>query len=165
MNKGLPPPLQLGPGCKFFIDCKSNLLLTPLSRLSMEFRMNTSASNEKNVLGGPLQPCCFDPLTGIYRDGFCHTDRNDIGQHVVCARVTGDFLKFSLEQGNDLITPNQAHNFPGLKEGDQWCLCAQRWKQAYEAGVAPPVYLRSTHEKALEMISFGALKSKALDIH
>ncbi|WP_422134153.1 DUF2237 family protein [Endozoicomonas sp. ALD040] len=127
--------------------------------------MSTSASDQKNVLGEPLQPCCLDPVTGIYRDGYCHTDKNDIGQHVVCARVTKDFLEFSLEQGNDLITPNQAYRFPGLKEGDQWCLCAQRWIQAYEADVAPPVYLRSTHEKALEMISFGVLKSKALDIH
>ncbi|KEQ12160.1 DUF2237 family protein [Endozoicomonas numazuensis] len=127
--------------------------------------MNTPASVQKNVLGEPLQPCCLDPVTGIFRDGYCHTNENDIGHHVICARLTKDFLEFSLEQGNDLITPNQAHSFPGLKDGDQWCLCAQRWKQAYEAGVAPPIYMRSTHENALEIISFGILKSKAIDIH
>ena len=127
--------------------------------------MNTPTSVQKNVLGEPLQPCCLDPATGIYRDGYCHTDNNDIGRHVVCAKVTKSFLEFSLEQGNDLISPNQAHSFPGLKDGDLWCLCAQRWKQAYEAGVAPPVYMRSTHENALEVISFGILKSKAIDIH
>ncbi|WP_062270429.1 DUF2237 family protein [Endozoicomonas arenosclerae] len=127
--------------------------------------MSTPASVQKNVLGEPLQPCCLDPVTGIYRDGYCHTDKQDHGRHVVCAKVTKDFLEFSLEQGNDLITPNQAMDFPGLREGDQWCLCAERWKQAFEAGVAPPIYIRSTHEDALEVINFGTLKSKAIDIH
>lgn len=127
--------------------------------------MRTTQSVQKNVLGEPLQACCYDPVTGAFRDGFCHAHKDDTGKHLVCARVTDEFLQFSLEQGNDLITPYPAMNFPGLKEGDRWCLCAMRWKQAFDAGVAPPVYLHSTNELTLDVISFQALKSKALDIH
>ena len=127
--------------------------------------MSTTASAPKNVLGEALQPCCQEPATGIFRDGYCHTNEADSGKHIICAQVTRQFLDYSLEQGNDLITPNKAMDFPGLKEGDRWCLCAARWKQAYEAGVAPPVYMHSTHEMALDIVSFKALKSRALDIH
>ena len=127
--------------------------------------MSVQGSIQKNVMGEPMQPCCQDPVTGIFRDGFCHSHKSDLGRHLVCAQVTREFLEFSLQQGNDLITPNQAVQFPGLREGDRWCLCVNRWKEAQEAGVAPPVYLKATHEEALEVVSFQTLKSFALDIH
>ena len=111
----------------------------------------------KNVLGTELQACCTDPMTGFYRDGLCRTGELDSGRHVVCAVMTDEFLTFSKARGNDLITPLPAYDFPGLKAGDGWCLCALRWKEAYEAGVAPPVRLESTHEKALNFIPFAAL--------
>ena len=107
-------------------------------------------SEARNVLGGPLQPCSFDPLTGWRRDGCCHTDDEDRGSHVVCARMTPAFLNWQLERGNDLITPRPELRFAGLKPGDRWCVCALRWREAFEAGYAPPVELASTHEKALE---------------
>lgn len=119
--------------------------------------MNTNAPNAKNVLGTALQACCFKPLTGWYRDGFCNTDAQDRGSHVVCAVMTDAFLSFSKRQGNDLITPRPQYNFPGLKAGDQWCLCAMRWKEAFEAGYAPYVVLESTHSKALEVVDFEDL--------
>ena len=106
----------------------------------------------KNIYGEELQSCCTDPMTGFFRDGSCHTNRMDQGTHVVCAVVTDAFLEFTKSRGNDLSTPRPEWQFPGLKAGDGWCLCALRWKDAYEAGVAPPVKLRSTHEKALEYI-------------
>ncbi|MGI9174294.1 MAG: DUF2237 family protein [Rhodothermales bacterium] len=117
----------------------------------------------RNVLGGPLQTCCTSPLTGFYRDGACQTGPEDIGTHVVCARLTDAFLQFSKERGNDLITPRPAFDFPGLKDGDRWCLCASRWKEAYEADVAPPVILEATHERALDFVSLDALKAHALE--
>ncbi len=116
----------------------------------------------KNVLGEALQPCCTDPMTGFYRDGSCHTGPMDRGVHVVCAIVTDEFLNYSASCGNDLKTPMPAYGFEGLKAGDGWCLCADRWKEAYEAGVAPPVKLASTHQKALEILSLEMLKEKAL---
>ncbi len=103
-----------------------------------------------NVFGMPLSPCCQDPVTGYFRDGFCKTMKEDLGTHVVCARVTREFLEFSRSRGNDLITPIPEWQFPGLKPGDQWCLCVSRWIEAEKAGVAPPVILEATHEKALE---------------
>lgn len=118
----------------------------------------------KNVLGSALQCCCTDPLTGFYRDGYCLTGDQDTGRHVVCAQVTESFLRFSLSMGNDLITPRPEFRFPGLKPGDGWCLCALRWKEAYDAGVAPPVYLQRTHEKALQYLSLQQLKEHALDL-
>ncbi|MGI9274217.1 MAG: DUF2237 family protein [Endozoicomonas sp.] len=127
--------------------------------------MSVQDSIQKNVMGEPMQPCCQDPATGIFRDGFCHSHKSDQGRHLVCARMTREFLEFSLQQGNDLITPNQAFQFPGLRNGDRWCLCVNRWKEAQEAGVAPPVYLKATHEEALEVVSLQTLKSFALDIH
>lgn len=115
------------------------------------------STSRKNVLGSELKPCCTHPPTGYFRDGLCRTDDDDLGRHVVCAIVTQEFLEFSLSRGNDLITPRPEADFPGLKPGDRWCLCALRWKEAFEAGVAPTVKLESTHEKALEMIPLEAL--------
>ena len=112
----------------------------------------------KNVLGTPLQQCCAEPLTGFYRDGYCRTGAADTGSHVIAATITQQFLAFTKSRGNDLITPRPELNFPGLKEGDNWCLCALRWKEAYIAGVAPPVNLAATHEKALQYIPLDILR-------
>lgn len=125
-------------------------------------KTNNVASIAKNVLGSQLQLCCSDPITGFFRDGFCNTNQQDIGKHWVCAVMTQDFLVFSQQQGNDLITPRPEFQFPGLKPGDGWCLCANRWLQAYQAGVAPKVNLLSTHERALEVINLTQLKENAL---
>ena len=115
-----------------------------------------------NVLGGPLKACSFSPLTGFYRDGCCNTDGNDRGTHVVCAKVTAEFLDYSLARGNDLITPKPEYRFAGLKPGDRWCLCAVRWREALLAGVAPPVVLEATHAKALELVTLEQLQLHAL---
>ena len=112
----------------------------------------------KSVLGEPLVPCSLDPLTGFYRNGCCDTGRDDHGLHIVCAQMTDEFLAFSKQRGNDLSTPVPEFDFPGLKAGDQWCLCALRWKEAYEAGVAPPVRLEATHMSTLEFVSLEELK-------
>lgn len=117
-----------------------------------------------NVLGSPLKPCSLDPLTGYFRDGCCRTTADDIGTHVVCARVTTEFLEFSRRRGNDLVTPRPDWQFPGLKPGDRWCLCAMRWKEALEAGVAPPVELQSTHIKALEFVTLADLTYHAIAV-
>jgi hypothetical protein len=114
-----------------------------------------------NVLGDPLMPCALDPLTGFYRDGCCNTGPEDLGHHVVCAEMTGEFLEFSRSVGNDLSTPMPMYGFEGLQAGDRWCLCAPRWQEAYEAGHAPPVVLASTHEAALEYCSLDALRAHA----
>ncbi len=116
----------------------------------------------KNVLGTNLQACCTAPMTGYYRDGYCRTGGQDFGVHVVCAQVTDDFLTFTKQQGNDLSTPIPAYDFPGLKPGDRWCLCASRWQEAKNAGVAPPVVLEATHVRALEVVSLDELKQYAL---
>jgi uncharacterized protein (DUF2237 family) len=115
----------------------------------------------KNVLGTPLQPCCKFPMTGFYRDGSCNTGPEDVGRHVVCIRVTEDFLKFSFAAGNDLSTPMPQFDFPGLIEGDQWCLCALRWQEAFVAGAAPKVVLESTHQSAVEVLKLDDLKKYA----
>ena len=115
-----------------------------------------------NVLGTPLQSCCTDPVTGFYRDGRCVTGPQDSGKHVICAQVTEAFLLFSQKRGNDLITPLPAYHFPGLKPGDRWCLCASRWQEAYQAGVAPPVVLEATHEAALQYVSLESLQAHAI---
>jgi uncharacterized protein len=120
---------------------------------------NLVKKDELNVLGSALQIAGTDPMTGFYRDGFCSTGVNDAGIHVVAAIVTKEFLLFSKKQGNDLITPYPASNFKGLKAGDKWCLCVQRWKQAYDAGVAPPVVLEATHVRALDFVTIEELKS------
>ncbi len=114
-----------------------------------------------NVLGTPLVPCSYDPLTGYFRDGCCQTDETDHGSHLVCARVTQAFLVFSLQRGNDLMTPRPEFRFAGLKAGDRWCLCANRWKEALAAGVAPPVVLECTHAKALEFVELAQLREHA----
>ena len=119
-------------------------------------------SVHKNVFGKPLETCCQDPLTGFYRDGFCHTGEQDHGSHVVCAQVTTEFLEYSKAQGNDLITPRPEFNFPGLKEGDFWCLCATRWVEAYKEGVAPKIKLKASHEKLLEFATLEDLEEYAI---
>jgi uncharacterized protein len=115
-----------------------------------------------NVLGTALVPCSYDPLTGFYRDGCCNSGDDDSGAHVVCIRATAEFLAFSLAQGNDLSTPRPQFRFRGLRPGDRWCLCALRWKQACEAGVAPQVILESTHERALDHVTLVQLREHAL---
>ena len=115
-----------------------------------------------NVLGSALVPCSYDPLTGFYRDGCCKTDAHDAGSHVICAKVTQEFLDFSITVGNDLSTPRPQYRFVGLKAGDRWCLCARRWQQAHEAGVAPPVVLESTPARALDFVTLAQLQSCAL---
>ncbi len=117
-----------------------------------------------NVLGEPLVPCSDKPLTGFFRDGCCNTGKEDIGMHVVCVRVTREFLEFSRFRGNDLSTPVPEFGFPGLKPGDQWCLCAARWKEALVAGVAPRVVLQATHAGALKVVRLEDLKDYALDL-
>ena len=117
-----------------------------------------------NVLGEPLANCSHAPLTGFYRDGCCRTGPDDLGSHVVCIQATAEFLKFSKSRGNDLSTPVDDFGFPGLKPGDRWCLCALRWKEAFEAGYAPRVVLTSTHEAVLNYVDLSDLKPYALDL-
>jgi len=121
-------------------------------------------SEAKNVFGEPLADCSHVPLTGFFRDGCCRTDPTDRGAHVVCACVTRQFLEFSRTRGNDLTTPVPEASFPGLRPGDRWCLCAARWREALEAGAAPPVVLSATHARALEIVSLAHLKRHALDL-
>jgi uncharacterized protein (DUF2237 family) len=111
----------------------------------------------RNVFGTELKPCSTDPVTGFFRDGSCNTSDEDFGSHTVCAIMTEDFLRFSFDRGNDLITPRPEYKFPGLGPGDQWCLCAARWQEAFEAGKAPMVILEATHEKALDIIDLKDL--------
>ena len=119
-------------------------------------------SDAHNVLGTPLQVCSVSPLTGFVRDGLCHTGEQDIGSHTVCVQMTEAFLQYSLNRGNDLVTPAPEHDFPGLKEGDRWCMCATRWLAAAEDGIAPPVVLEATHERALKHITLADLEYHAL---
>jgi uncharacterized protein (DUF2237 family) len=118
----------------------------------------------RNVLGERLRTCCTDPMTGFYRNGRCDTGPQDVGLHVVCAEMTAEFLAFSKSRGNDLSTPVPAFGFPGLKPGDRWCLCAGRWQEALEAGMAPRVVLAATHEAALDVVTLDDLKRHALDL-
>jgi uncharacterized protein (DUF2237 family) len=115
-----------------------------------------------NVLGEALRPCSYDPLTGYLRDGCCHTASGDTGSHLVCAKVTAAFLAFSRQHGNDLSTPRPQWRFAGLQPGDRWCLCALRWKEALDAGVAPPVVLEATHERVLDFVTIEQLRASAL---
>jgi uncharacterized protein len=117
-----------------------------------------------NVLGGPLEECGTDPVTGFYRDGCCGTGPQDVGSHTVCAVVTADFLAHQRSVGNDLSTPRPEYTFPGLQPGDRWCVVAIRWMQAYLDGVAAPVVLASTHERALDVIPLKALQENAIDV-
>jgi uncharacterized protein len=131
----------------------------------MPFDPHSPGSGSRNVLGGPLQSCSNDPLTGFYRDGCCNTGPQDPAMHSVCARMTEAFLQFSRARGNDLTTPRPEFNFPGLREGDRWCLCAARWREAHKAGVAPEVYLAATHEATLAVVPLEELKQHAADMH
>lgn len=115
-----------------------------------------------NILGGPLQNCCKDPVTGFFRDGYCNTDYNDTGIHTVCVKMSSEFLAFSKEMGNDLSTPRPEYQFPGLKPGDQWCLCAARWVEAYKHGKAPMVVLESTHIETLGIIPLELLREYSI---
>jgi uncharacterized protein (DUF2237 family) len=115
-----------------------------------------------NVLGTALVPCSYDPLTGYFRDGCCETDASDAGSHLVCAKMTQAFLDFSVSRGNDLVTPQPQWRFAGLKAGDRWCLCVNRWKEALAAGVAPPVILECTHAYATRVVSLQELENHAL---
>lgn len=117
----------------------------------------------RNVLGGELESCSTEPLTGFYRDGCCRTGAADLGVHIVCAEMTEEFLAFSVERGNDLVTPRPEWGFPGLVPGDRWCLCAERWAEALEGGAAPPVVLRATHAAVLEYATMADLNAHAVD--
>ncbi len=115
----------------------------------------------KNVLGTELQTCSLDPLTGFFRDGCCRNGPGDVGLHLVCAEMTREFLEYSLERGNDLVTPNPSFGFPGLEPGDRWCVCVERWKEALQANVAPPVHLEATHISVLEFVELEELRAHA----
>lgn len=118
-----------------------------------------------NVLGEPLAVCGQDPVTGFFRDGCCNTNDQDVGSHTVCVEVTERFLEYSRFRGNDLSTPRPEFGFPGLKEGDRWCLCAARWLEAHEQGMAPRVFLMSTHRRALDVVPLEALRQRAADLN
>ncbi len=122
----------------------------------------TAEPRARNVLGDALKACCFSPMTGYFRDGFCHTDDEDHGSHTVCVIMTKEFLAFSASQGNDLSTPRDEYGFPGLKPGDKWCLCVSRWEEAFLVGKAPKVVLESTHERALEVVTLAELRAYAI---
>jgi uncharacterized protein (DUF2237 family) len=116
----------------------------------------------KNVLGGDLESCCTDPMTGFYRDGYCKTGPDDSGRHTICIVATNEFLAYSKSAGNDLSTPMPQYGFAGLKPGDRWCLCASRWKEALDAGAAPQVVLEATHAVTLHVVSLDDLKKYAV---
>ncbi len=119
---------------------------------------------ELNVLGTPLQACCYEPRTGFFRDGFCRTAHEDLGRHTVCVVMTDRFLAFSKARGNDLSTPHPEWQFPGLRAGDRWCLCAARWREAWQAGEAPGVILEATHEATLAVVSRSVLEEHAMPL-
>ncbi|MBB4267453.1 DUF2237 family protein [Roseospira visakhapatnamensis] len=123
--------------------------------------MDTPQTSPRNVLGQALEPCSLRPLTGFFRDGSCNTCREDHGSHTVCAVMTLEFLEFSRRCGNDLLRPRPEFGFPGLQPGDRWCLCASRWLEAFEVGLAPPVVLDATHERALEVLDLAELQAYA----
>jgi len=119
----------------------------------------------RNVYGEPLATCGEEPVTGFFRDGCCNTSEQDSGSHTVCVKLTQEFLEFSRFRGNDLSTPRPEFGFPGLNPGDRWCLCAARWLEAHEAGMAPRVFLRATHERALEIVSLDVMREFAADLN
>ncbi|MBI2307677.1 MAG: DUF2237 domain-containing protein [Rhodocyclales bacterium] len=120
---------------------------------------------QRNVLGGPLGTCSERPMTGFFRDGCCNTSDEDVGRHTVCVVMTAEFLAFSKARGNDLSTPHPEFDFPGLQPGDRWCLCAARWREAWQAGAAPRVVLNATNEATLEIVSLDDLKPYAVDLN
>ena len=125
----------------------------------------SSVEKQKNVFGEEIETCCESPITGFFRDGFCHTDGTDEGVHTVCVSMTEDFLEFSKSKGNDLSTPRPKFNFPGLKEGDSWCLCAERWVEAYEVSMAPKLYIKRTNLRTLDIVPLNILKKFAIDLN
>ena len=125
----------------------------------------SSVEKQKNVFGEEIETCCESPITGFFRDGFCHTDDTDEGVHTVCVSMTEDFLEFSKSKGNDLSTPRPEFNFPGLKEGDGWCLCAERWVEAYEVSMAPKLYIKRTNLRTLDIVPLEILKKFAIDLN
>ena len=124
-----------------------------------------SVEKQKNVFGEEIETCCESPITGFFRDGFCHTDETDEGVHTICVSMTEDFLEFSKSKGNDLSTPRPEFNFPGLKEGDGWCLCAERWVEAYEVSMAPKLYIKRTNLRTLDIVPLEILKKFAIDLN
>ena len=156
-----------------FLSTNQKIKSSSLSSLSAKNERDSEDSisvdsNAVNVLGTPLQCCCSDVGgsgigTGFYRNGFCSTGEQDLGRHTVCCKVTDEFLEFSKAVGNDLSTPMREYMFPGLDDGDVWCLCAQRWAQAYNAGMAPKIFLQATHEKTLDYAPIEILKEFAID--
>jgi uncharacterized protein (DUF2237 family) len=126
--------------------------------------MTERGIDERNVLGGPLEPCSTEPMTGFYRTGVCSSGPEDIGSHTVCTVVSAEFLDLQRELGNDLVTPRPEYGFPGLRPGDRWCVVAVRWFQAYQAGAAAGVVLAATHARALEVVPFEALRQHAVDV-
>ena len=141
-----------------FLQCTAQNTANCIINSNTNSKLKPMTKTQLNVLGTALILASKDPLTGFFRTGFCATDADDRGVHVVAAVVTDAFLKYSLSQGNDLITPNPTFGFPGLKAGNIWCLCALRWKEALQAGVAPPVILEATNNKALDYVSLEDLK-------
>ncbi len=125
----------------------------------------SSVEKQKNVFGEEIETCCESPITGFFRDGFCHTDDTDEGVHTVCVSMNEDFLEFSKSKGNDLSTPRPEFNFPGLKEGDGWCLCAERWVEAYEVSMAPKLYIKRTNLRTLDIVPLEILKKFAIDLN
>ena len=126
--------------------------------------MQPQPADERNVLGGALEPCGMDPVTGFYRDGHCTSGPEDLGSHTVCAVVSAEFLALQRELGNDLVTPRPEYGFTGLKPGDRWCVVAVRWLQAYQAGAATGVVLAATNVRALEIVPIEALRQHAVDV-
>lgn len=124
-----------------------------------------SMDKSENVFGEELETCGEEPMTGFFRDGCCNTSAQDAGSHTVCVRVTREFLEFSRFRGNDLSTPRPEYGFPGLKAGDRWCLCAERWREAHAAGMAPRVILRATHKRALEIVPLSVMREFAADLN
>jgi len=124
-----------------------------------------SVEKQKNVFGEEIETCCESPITGFFRDGFCHTDDTDEGVHTICVSMTKDFLEFSKSKGNDLSTPRPELDFPGLKEGDSWCLCAERWVEAYEVSMAPKLYIKRTNLRTLDIVPLDILKKFAIDLN
>ena len=131
----------------------------------IDLRHKSDRNTRLNVLGQRLDECSCDPMTGWFRDGSCATDDTDRGHHVICCELSNDFLEFSKEAGNDLSTPRPEYGFEGLKPGNHWCLCALRWKEAYDAGKAPNVSLTATHQSALNIVTLSQLKEHAIDIN
>ena len=127
-------------------------------------RSDTAAVTERNVLGGELEPCGTEPVTGFYRDGYCSTGAEDLGSHTICAVVTAEFLEHQRSIGNDLVTPLPQYRFPGLRPGDRWCVTAVNWLLAHEDGAAAFVVLASTHERTLDLVPFEALEQHAVDV-